>query len=225
LRIVFKQLVKRKYLKKNPFRTEKISNKPVHGLLHEVLPFSEAKIVINHLYQFDRPLFYFVVISFFGLARPKEICRRLKRCHLHLDRTLIEIIGVPKTKTKKTKWLTIPTEFKSFFEEAWFQDIPDHYFIFGKSLVPGLVPSTRDHITKRYSQFIKQMFADDLISQEYTELYDWKRRGITKYLSKLPAAVVSNQAAHTKITTTMIYHHPEPFSQEISDSRTGLIID
>ena len=223
LRIVFEELKKRKYIKKNPFSTKKFPNKKGEGLEHEVLPLDEAKIIISFLYEHDKYLFYYILIEFFGFARPSEIRERLRKYHFHLDKRMIEVPGVKLTKTRKTKWLTIPSEFYSFFLEDWFNKIPNHYYIFGEGNKPNTTPAGEHSIYNRYRRLIKKMHKKGLISKPYTQLYDWKRRGMTEYLKRLLPTIVRDQAGHTKLESTLVYYHPEPFSPEIERAKTSLL--
>jgi len=223
LRIIFTELKKRKLIKKNPFRTEKFSDKKGTGLMHEILPFEEAKIVIEYLHKNDKYLFYFILIEFFGFARPSEIRKRLKRYHFRLNNKTIEVPGVVKTKTETTKWLTIPDEFLPYFFEPWFERIPRHHYIFGAENRPNTSPAGEHSIYNRYRRLIKKMHSQGIINKPYTQIYDWKRRGITEFLKLLPPTIVRDQAGHRRVESTLVYHHPENFSHEMSNSKTNLM--
>lgn len=223
LRIIFNALLTRKMIKKNPFRSEKFPDKKGKGLKHEVLPFEEAKIIIDYLHDHDKYLFFFILIEFFGFVRPSEIRERLKKYHFKLSKGLIEVPGEKNTKTSDTKWITIPEEFMDHFYCDWFKQIPRHYYVFGKDGKPNTKPAGKDKIYRRYGRVIEYLYKQGIINKKYTQLYDWKRRGITEFLKILPPAVVRDQAGHSRMESTLIYHHPEKFSQEISKSRTDLI--
>lgn len=216
MRAMFAELIRQDIAKENPFGPAVFKYKKRKKLAHKVLSHEDAKVVFRELYNQDKVVFYAVLIQYIGFARPREIYMRLRRRHFDLKNGIIEVPGIDHSKTVDTKYITIPAAFLHFFREDWFSALPNRKLIWGKDLKPHLkIPCGEKSLYARYSNFVKRLYREKMISAPSTQFYDWKRRGITDFIKIVGVRATQRQAGHENIASTVIYDRPDKINERM----------
>lgn len=189
----------RDWLLKNPF--SKISKLPVEIGRNIAFKEKEKELLKNHLYNNDRNLYYFTQFIYYCFIRRSELTR-LKIENIDFDNWTI-VIPSGASKNKRQESVVIPRDFVSELKQMNLQQLPNHWFIFGRYLKPGPEPYINyNHISSRHNKI-----SNELGIGKEKGLYSWKHTGVCDVYPLLKGDIYAlmRQLRHTDLTTTQIY--------------------
>lgn len=221
LRSIFNELVAREYTQTNHFNS--IPYKPKEEKRRRNFTLQEAKTVCAHLQKDDPTLFRALLFQYCCYLRPKEV-RFLKFQDVNLSEGLVFITRT-KGKTKRDRYMTIPDEFKPYFDREFFSRYPGHYYIFGEGLEPhATTPSGKSSLYRRHQRVLNRLkSAGKLGNIDGLQWYSWKDTGITDALEDLPILAVQDQAGHTTPGMTLKYRHRKKVNSQMKGFKNRLL--
>lgn len=192
-------MVERDWIASNPFA--KIKRLPTQVGRNIAYSEEERILLLNHLYENDREMYYFTQFIYYCFIRRSELTR-LKVCDINWPSMNI-IIPSSASKNKKQQSVVIPKSFVPILTEMNLQNLPGEYYIFGRKMKPGLIKYVNDnHISTRHNSA-----ALNLGIPANKGLYSWKHTGVCELypLLKGDMYAMMTQLRHTELTTTQIY--------------------
>lgn len=153
--------------------------------------------------QKQAQLLLFIQFIFHTLARPNSEIETLKIEQIELDQERIFISG-NDDKTRTDAYVDIYPPLMEAINESGILNYPPHYYIFGRTGVPGDIKVHNKHFYKKH---VKVLEAVGLKNQKKRyDLYSYKHTGaISIYEQTKDINVVSRQCRHKSIDQTMVY--------------------
>lgn len=215
--IVFNRLIRRDYIKANPFhRIEKMEREE-----KQRRPFTaeERAAVLAEIYLRDYWLFVLVLLHFLCLIRRTE-CFRLRFSNFNLKEGFIFL---PKTATKNKKQavVTIPDTLRDFLRDERFARHPGNFLVFGKGGEPHASISAGDNTFKeRHRRLLLRLRKEKKI-EDITglSLYSWKDTGMTEFAKILRPVELRDHARHASIDMSLAYYHAEKVNPNVKEAK------
>lgn len=221
--IVFNRLIKRDYIKINPFH--KIEKMEREEKERRAFTAEERALVLAEIYRKDYWLFVLVMLHFLCLIRRTE-CFRLRFSNFNLKEGFIYL---PKTATKNKKQavITIPDTLRDFLRDERFARQPGNYFLFGKGGQPHASIQAGDNTFKeRHRRLILRLKKEKKL-QDITglSLYSWKDTGMTEFAKILRPVELRDHARHTSIDQSLAYYHAEKINANVKKAKIRVNTD
>lgn len=195
----FNCMVDRDWIVKSPFKGIKKGKVEIGRNIAFTEP--ERKLLLDHLYNNDRQMFYFTQFIYYCFIRRSELTRlRIRDIDFN---SMTIIIPADCSKNKKQESVVIPYSFISILNEMGLQSYKSDWFIFGRELKPSATQYINyNHISTRHNQQSKALGIDN-----QKGLYSHKHSGVCALYKALKGDLhsIMRQCRHTDISTTQIY--------------------
>ena len=221
MRTIFNVLLDRGYVLTNFFK--EINYKPKAQKKRRNFELHEAKIVIAAIREKSPMLFYALIFLYACFIRPAEL-RRLRFRDIDIKEGTIYLKS-DITKSRKDRFLTIPTQWEAFFKEAFFTSFPRNYLIFGKGFQPHpSKPCGWKTMYNRHRNILldlkKRGKLEDITGLQW---YSWKDSGITDAIEEVGLMATSDQAGHENAEMTLRYRHKKRVNEKMKAFPNKLI--
>lgn len=98
--------------------------------------------------------------------------------------------------------VVIPGQLAKLFEDLNVQQLSDHWYLFGKGLVPGEVHWHRNRVSERHRAALEACEIDTKVH----DLYGWKHTGVCNaYRAGVDIQAIQVQCRHFSLNETEIY--------------------
>lgn len=163
LGLFWDELIKRKFIKENPFRLVKsTTDRDYKGIDidldsedHDFIPLTtpEFQKVLDYFATYKRPMLRFFGMIYWGFMRPVEITR-LKVKDIDLQSGLIRV-AKPNAKNKSAAFIQILAPMRTLLEEMELHKYPPDWFLFtGSTWLPGTKQKTRKEATISWNRIV-----------------------------------------------------------------------
>lgn len=190
----------RRWIEINPFDDIEVLPEDIGNNV----PYNEREkgIIIDHLRQHDRRMFYAVNFVFHCFIRKTELTT-IRVGDIDWENKTIKIDS-QAAKNRIQDCVTIPENFLPVLYEMGLDKAPKHLYIFGKKMETCGERMTRpDDISDKYLGLKKEV---GFLAGDGKTFYSWKHTGVITYwnLIKDPYSIM-RQARHSDLKTTLIY--------------------
>lgn len=192
----FNILIEREVIDKNPFKS--VGKKPEDIGKNIAYPDHMRDMLIEYMKGKDLPIEWAMKLQYYCMLRPNELTM-LKGEHFDWEMRKIAVVS-GSAKNRRQLYVEIPDV---FFEElkAKYYDLPKHYYVFSKKLIPGEIRIWRNRLSEAHRKIL-DVFE---IERKYT-LYSWKHTGAcAAYKAGVDIYTIMRQLRHHDLNQTMRY--------------------
>lgn len=210
---LFNILIKREYLKDNPFSKIEIREEEEKGRR----PFTkeERAVVLAEIYRIDYWLFILVMLTYLELLRRTE-CYRLRFSNFNLQEGYIHL---PATATKNGQKaiITIPDALRTYLLDDRFIRQPTNYLLFGKGCRPHPSVSAGEQSFKaKHRRVLRGLQSRGKLGDiTGLSLYSWKDTGMTEMSNILDPIRLRDHARHKSIDQSLEYYHAKRIIKKV----------
>lgn len=182
LTTIWKELKKRKYVKKIPW--QKFKKKRPSKKRRRILNEHDKELLANYIAQKDKWLTLGVLLQYYCAIRPIEM-RRLRFNMFDLRLGTINLTG-NETKNRDNDIVTIPKPLLLYIDQFGFNRWPQHYLLFGESGEPHPKKCCwHDLYNNRHNRILKELKNKGILHDiEGVTFYSWKDMGVKALLER-----------------------------------------
>ncbi len=186
------------YVKTNPF--EAVKKKVEKLKTRQIIDADTRQRIKNHLSDTNEHEYLaMIMLCFYGLIRPKEICL-LRPEYFDFNRRII-VLPAEITKDKETRIVTISDDLLPFLDTIHVRTMPRGAYVFSDNFKPGTTAKDSRIVGKRWSKL-----RDELGMPAEYQFYSLKDSGIVQMLQNgVNPLDVRNQAGHASLDQTNEY--------------------
>lgn len=199
-RTFFNYLIAQNTLERNP--TDKIPYLKVYPTDRNRPPNeTEFSLIVNHLYEVDKPLFLYAMIIYYEGFRVTETGR--------LQRSVIEFnaehpyfrLAAKNQKDNEDVVHYVSPHLLQYFYEMGIDKLPRHYYLFSQKLLPGekRMSKIKDIAEVRWQKEVKQKLGIAV------DLYSMKHKQATELGDKASTTDISKFMRHSSEEVTKVY--------------------
>lgn len=212
--MVFNYFIENLYCKANPFIP--IRKKQVIKKTREIIDSDTRKKIKEYLLEKKEYGFLAVImLCFYGLLRPKEICL-LKSNNINIKQMIIHL-NPEITKDKDNRIVTICDELLQALLRININSIPKNHYLFSLKFVHGIKPIDTKYIGRRWEKLRKEIG----MPMKY-QFYSLKDSGIVQmFKDGINPLDIRDQAGHATVAQTneyAIYANPQGSEQILTKS-------
>lgn len=190
----------RAWIDKNPFAGVRLLPEDIGSNM----PYDEKEktLIIDHLKQFERRMFYAVSFLFHCFIRKTELTT-IRVGNIDWQNKTIRI-NSQAAKNRIQDCVTIPESFLPILLEMELDRAPKHFYIFGKKMLTCADRMTRpDDISDKYLVIKKDLGFE---ANDNKTFYAWKHTGVIAYWNIIKDPyVIMRQCRHSTLDTTLVY--------------------
>jgi site-specific recombinase XerD len=204
----FSWMIEKCYCKENHF--SKIKYKKTHEKRRTLIP-EDYRNKIEEYLQVNNPRYLIMLkLIYAGLIRPKEL-RMLKLSDLSFAEKQIKV-RKEVAKNGQERLVPISDEILESLLDLGINQVPNHYYIFGRNYKPGELKMSEARMTKTWTSLRKKL---DL--PKTMQMYSFRDTGITDMIKNgIDPLSVKQLANHHSLEITNIYtNHVDPNLRDI----------
>jgi integrase/recombinase XerC len=197
---LFKELIKEKIIKSNPF--DEIKRKKANSEASQYFTPTQVEKLISNIQMGDPQLYLAIRLVYYCAIRLKEArAIRIKNVMMEEQR-----IYLPQKDTKNDKgnYVHIPLEFYLQLQDEFgnFSQFQSDEYLLGKYKGPGTLPLAKNSLTNRHRIYLKQIG----LLNDYDLYYSWKHTSANRLAnSNVPMIEIQHHFRHSSIEMSAIY--------------------